>query len=160
MKYGQKKLSDIAELLNGYAFKSKNYVSAGIRIIRIANVQDGFIVDDSPCFYPENSSEDISRYKLYCGDLLMSLTGNVGRVGILPKELLPAALNQRVCCLRIKNREVSVKYLFYYLRRKAFVHDCVDASKGVAQLNLSTRWLADYPVIILCMFRPCINRSA
>ena len=39
------KLSDVAEILNGYAFKSKNYVSKGIRVIRIANVQNGYICD-------------------------------------------------------------------------------------------------------------------
>ena len=38
---------------NGYAFKSSEYVSSdGIRIIRIANVQDGYIEDKLPQYYP------------------------------------------------------------------------------------------------------------
>lgn len=41
------KLSEIAYLLNGYAFKSAKYVERGIRIIRIANVQDGYIADEN-----------------------------------------------------------------------------------------------------------------
>lgn len=142
----QKKLSEIADILNGYAFRSKNYVANGIRVIRIANVQDGFIVDDAPCFYPLDTEEDIDKYQLFEGDLLISLTGNVGRIGMLPASMLPAALNQRVCCLRINQSVVSRKYLFYYLRRHQFIRDCVKASKGVAQLNLSTKWLADYEI--------------
>ena len=141
-----KKLSDISVLLNGYAFKSKNYVDDGIRVIRIANVQDGYIVDDTPCFYPVDTAEDIEKYRLFSGDLLVSLTGNVGRVGILPVDMIPAALNQRVCCLRIDETAVDRKYVFYYLRRLQFMRDCVKASKGVAQLNLSTKWLADYEI--------------
>ncbi len=142
----RRKLSEICDLLNGYAFKSKNYVDNGIRIIRIANVQDGCIVDDAPCFYPSDTDEDIGKYRLRTGDLLVSLTGNVGRIGILSESMLPAALNQRVCCLRVDNTVINRKYLYYYLRRHQFMKDCVQASKGVAQLNLSTKWLADYSI--------------
>lgn len=145
MKYV--KLCEVADLLSGFAFKSKNYVETGIRIIRIANVQDGFITDEHPCFYPDKTIDDISKYLLNDGDLLVSLTGNVGRIGILKKEFLPAALNQRVCCIRIKRGiQLEIKYLYYYLLRKQFVRDCIKASKGVAQLNLSTRWLENYPI--------------
>lgn len=154
-----KKLGDIAEILNGYAFKSKNYVDSGIRVLRIANVQDGEIVDNQPCFYP-NDIEDISKYMLDEGDLLVSLTGNVGRVGLVPSKLLPAALNQRVSCLRLKDKNVLLKYLFFYLRRKEFVRDCTNSSKGVAQLNLSTKWLEKYeiPVPSLAEQERIINR--
>ena len=143
-----KKVTDIADILNGYAFKSQRYVEKGIRVIRIANVQDGKIIDEQPCFYPDDSSEEIERYMLREGDLLISLTGNVGRVGLLPKYMLPAALNQRVCCLRLKNDAVDLNYLYLYLRRKDFVRECTKASKGVAQLNLSTRWIENYTIPI------------
>lgn len=139
-----KKLGEVSNIMNGFAFKSKKYVENGIRIIRIANVQDGYISDESPCFYPINSMEEISQYSLRENDLLISLTGNVGRVGILTEDLLPAALNQRVCCIRSNQRILNTRYLFYYLRRKQFVDDCTRASKGVAQLNLSTKWLTSY----------------
>ena len=77
---------------------------------------------------------------------MVSLTGNVGRIGVLSESMLPAALNQRVCCLRVDNTVINRKYLYYYLRRHQFMKDCVQASKGVAQLNLSTKWLADYSI--------------
>lgn len=141
------KLSEIAYLLNGYAFKSAKYVERGIRIIRIANVQDGYIADDKPCYYPFCTDEDISKYMLTENDLLISLTGNVGRVGMLTKDFLPAALNQRVSCIRIKDSNtVNKKYLYYYFRQKLFIQECVEASKGVAQLNLSTKWLENYTI--------------
>lgn len=142
------RLKEIATLLNGYAFKSKNYVSSGIRVMRIANVQDGYISDEQPCYYPYDTEKEIEKYMLQEGDLLVSLTGNVGRVGLLKSELLPAALNQRVSCIRLKNDDVSKKYIFYFLRRKQFVQECVTASKGVAQLNLSTKWLEEYEISI------------
>lgn len=144
-----KPLSSFADLLNGYAFKSKNYVDKGIRVVRIANVQDGYISDESPCFYPEETKEDISKYILHENDFLVSLTGNVGRVAILTAEFLPAALNQRVSCIRIKDKNLLPEFLFYYLLRRQFQQDCINASKGVAQLNLSTKWLEQYPIPVM-----------
>lgn len=144
MKYVR--LSEIAEIINGYAFKSSKYVKTGIRIIRIANVQDGCISDEQPCFYPLEYNKNLAKYMLYKDDLLISLTGNVGRVGLLTDDMLPAALNQRVCCIRPKKNDINIKFLYYYFSRKQFIKDCVNASQGVAQLNLSTKWLAAYPI--------------
>ena len=102
---------DIAVILNGYAFKSDKYCSDGIRIIRITNVQDGFIEDNGPKFYPYSTENGLQKYMLRENDLLISLTGNVGRVGILNDSFLPAALNQRVGCIRPKNK-VNTKFIY------------------------------------------------
>ena len=136
------------EILNGYAFQSKNYVPNGIKVIRITNVQDGYIVDDDPKYYPMSSKGEIGRYLLHENDLLMSLTGNVGRVGFLQKELLPAALNQRVGCIRGTEQVISKKYLYYFLQSDLFKADCIDSAKGVPQLNISTEWLKAYEMPI------------
>ena len=139
------RIGDICEILNGFAFKSENYVESGIRIIRIANVQKGFIEDSTPVFYPNNEKE-IEKYRLESGDLLMSLTGNVGRVAILTDEFLPAALNQRVACLRMKSDRVSKGYLYHILNSNYFENQCIQAAKGVAQKNMSTEWLKEYEI--------------
>ena len=139
------KIGDVCEILNGYAFKSDNYVDAGIRVIRIANVQKGYIEDNTPAFYPVES-DGLEKYMLEEGDLLMSLTGNVGRVALLEKEMLPAALNQRVACLRLKTDKLIKRYLFHLLNSDLFEQQCIRASKGVAQKNMSTEWLRDYEI--------------
>jgi type I restriction enzyme S subunit len=139
------KIGDACKILNGYPFRSDNYVESGIRIIRIANVQKGFIEDSSPVFYPLHS-EGIDKCMLEEGDLLISLTGNVGRVATLEKSFLPAALNQRVACLRLKTDKILKKYLFHILNSNFFEEQCILASKGVAQKNLSTEWLKEYEI--------------
>lgn len=139
-------LGEICDLLNGFAFKSNLYVNEGIRVIRIANVQKGYIEDSAPAFYPFSYEDELSRYMLQEGDLLMSLTGNVGRVGILNKEMLPAALNQRVACIRLKKKDVLLKYLFHYFNSDYFEKMCIVSSHGAAQLNMSTVWLAKHLV--------------
>lgn len=141
-----KKLSDCCEVLNGFAFKSDKYVEAGTRVIRITNVQKGYIVDDDPKYYPDDEMSHLSQYCLYENDLLMSLTGNVGRVGLLQKEMLPAALNQRVACLRIKGRDISLRYLFHCLNSVVFEQKAIYSATGIAQKNMSTEWLKKYEI--------------
>lgn len=139
------RLGDACDILNGFAFKSENYVDSGIRVIRIANVQKGYIEDNTPVFYPLETNE-LDKYMLEEGDLLMALTGNVGRVAILKKEFMPAALNQRVACLRLKTDRVAKDYLFHVLNSAFFGQQCIQSSKGVAQKNMSTEWLKDYEI--------------
>lgn len=134
----------MVRIQNGFAFQSAKYIDVGVRIIRITNVQSGYIIDESPKFYPHNLMVGLDEYNLKNGDLLMSLTGNVGRVGIMPENLLPAALNQRVCCIKPKNNDIDKMYLFYYFQAEQFIQDCIASGKGVAQLNVSTEWLKHY----------------
>ena len=139
------KIGDICDILNGFAFKSNKYVEDGIRIIRIANVQKGYIEDNAPVFYPLYCN-GIEKYMLEEGDLLMSLTGNVGRVALLQAEMLPAALNQRVACLRLKSDRLTKGYLFHILNSDFFEQQCIQTSNGVAQKNMSTEWLKEYQI--------------
>ena len=136
-------------VMNGYAFKSAQYVSDGIRVIRIANVQQGYMEDPNPEFYPREKEGEIQKYMLQENDLLISLTGNVGRVALLPKEFLPAGLNQRVGCLRIRSGINLLKsYLYWALNNQTFECACIESSRGVAQKNMSSEWLKQYLIPI------------
>jgi type I restriction enzyme M protein len=140
-------LGDLVDVLNGFAFKSELYTDKGTRIIRITNVQKGFVKDDEPKYYPESLNSEISKYFLKENDLLVSLTGNVGRVALLPSSFLPAALNQRVACLRINSEhQILEKYLYHILNLDKFEDECINASSGVAQKNLSTEWLKTFEI--------------
>lgn len=139
-------LGDKIEISNGYAFKSSKYVSEGVRVIRITNVQKGRIADEDPRFYPNETINDYSRYLIKPGDILMSLTGNVGRVGVFPKELCPAFLNQRVARLRVKSNDLDQKYLYYLLNSEKFEKQAIFNSSGIAQMNLSTKWVSNYEI--------------
>ena len=140
-----KKLGEVCDILNGFAFKSGNYVPEGIRVIRITNVQKGYVEDYDPKYYPLETKDELSRYLLKDGDMLLSLTGNVGRVAIIEKSFLPAYLNQRVACIRIKKgKDFNLRFLFHLLYSQKFEEDCIKSAKGAAQLNMSTVWLASY----------------
>lgn len=147
------KLGEVCDILNGYAFKSNQYTTSGVRIIRKSNVQKGYIEDKSPVYYPCDD-ENVKKYELKQNDLLISLTGNVGRTALLEEKFLPAALNQRVSCVRLKEPDKVLKtYLFHLLNSDYFEQQCMKAAEGVAQKNLSPKWLFEYKIPIYSIER-------
>ena len=120
---------------------------------RISNVQKGYIEDKSPVYYPCDD-ENVKKYELKQNDLLISLTGNVGRTALLEEKFLPAALNQRVSCVRLKEPDKVLKtYLFHLLNSDYFEQQCMKAAEGVAQKNLSPKWLFEYKIPIYSIER-------
>ena len=135
-------------MVNGYTFKSTKYSNQGYSIIRIANVQKGIIEDEDKVYYPEEYKSEFAESILKEGDILMSLTGNVGRVGVIYEQHLPAALNQRVQGLRIKDSsQINHQYLFSLLNLDDFETLCIKNASGSAQLNLSTVWLRNCKIV-------------
>jgi len=137
-KYEQIPLGNVVKLKNGFAFKSSEYVNSGLKIIRIKNVQKGFIQDDNPVFIEKKREKEFKQYALKEGDILISMTGNPGRVGILKENHLPALLNQRVGKIEITADHVSKKYIFHILNTDIFENSVICLSKGLAQLNISS----------------------
>ena len=82
----------------------------------------------------------LQQFILNEGDILMSLTGDVGRVGVLKEENLPAALNQRVARIIIKSLfNLDEKYLFNLLNSDEIREKIESLGHGAAQLNVSTK---------------------
>jgi type I restriction enzyme S subunit len=133
-----KRLGEVCELMNGYAFQSKQYTDEGYFVIRIGNVQDGYIELNNPR-YIKLKEEKQKKFILQCGDILISLTGNVGRVGVIDEEHLPAALNQRVAKISIKKEQITDKeFLLHFLSSEYFISELIKAGRGAAQQNIST----------------------
>lgn len=128
-------LGEIMSFENGFAFQSKTYLSSGqYRIITIKNVQDGKIDSQGAAYINDVPSRMKSGCYLVPGDVLLSLTGNVGRAGIVFEENL--LLNQRVAKV-VPNDLSIIPWIYYYLRLPSTKTALETIAKGTAQQNLS-----------------------
>ena len=128
-------LGELMAFCNGNAFKSSTYVQKGdYKIITIKNVQDAFIDTISTNFINSIPYDVNNDCILNIGDVLISLTGNVGRVGIVFESNL--LLNQRVAKIMPHNIE-TLPFIYYLFRQKEFKEYLENISKGTAQQNLS-----------------------
>ncbi|MEI8055313.1 MAG: restriction endonuclease subunit S [bacterium] len=131
------KIGNIAKIFNGYAFKSTEYSDNGFQVVRIKNVQNGYISNDNQKFIKLNN-KSLEKFILKEGDILISLTGNVGRVGRIEKENVPAILNQRVGKIIIQTKEVLPDYLFHILKSDIVEAELIEKAKGIAQKNIGS----------------------
>ena len=139
-------VKDLIQIPSGHAFKSKNFDSQGkYKLITIKNVQDGIVVTNKT----ECISNLPSNLKKHCvlktGDILLSLTGNVGRVGIVCESDL--LLNQRVGLLR-PIKEVNRAYTYLLFRGNEMKYKLITNARGTAQANLSPVETENLEVVI------------
>jgi type I restriction enzyme S subunit len=138
-----KPLSDIVQFKSGFAFKSSTFSTDGdYRLVTIKNVQDGAFTPDCDSRITD-LPENLPRYcVLEDGDILLSLTGNVGRVCLVYRG--PFLLNQRVA--KLMPTDAMDRAFIYCSLRDAHTRVRLEQlSTGVAQQNLSPVLSAKMP---------------
>lgn len=98
-------LSSKIDVLNGFAFKSEDYVEQGTFVLRTKNFSNGIaepLHDD--VFLPSEFLVSHAKYLCEPFDYHLIMVGaSVGNRGIIFPELLPALRNQNMWCFRPKN---------------------------------------------------------
>ena len=130
-----KKLGDFVQFKSGFAFKSGTFTAKGqYRLVTIKNVHDGEFNPDSDTRLDELPAKLPSYCILKDGDILLSLTGNVGRVCLVYDG--PFLLNQRVSTLApMESIDWAITYCMF--RESDMRIKLEQLSNGVAQQNLS-----------------------
>lgn len=128
-------MTNIFTFESGYPFSSDLYHSNGkYKLLTIKNVQNNGInlnIDS----YINNLPSNMPDYCLLnINDILMSLTGNVGRIGIMYAE--NCLLNQRVALAKPNKKEWNS--FVYFLLKSDIVHKQYETlANGSSQQNLS-----------------------
>ena len=137
------KLSKIAELKNGYAFQSSKYNALGKwKILTIANVAGERYVKTNECNCIIEIPYDIQKHqKLEANDILISLTGNVGRVSLCTEGFF--LLNQRVGLLQLKISE-NREFIYQVLSFHKFEESMIACAQGAAQMNIGKGDVENY----------------
>ena len=139
-------INEIIQILSGYAFKSDTFTEAGpYRLITIKNVQDGSLNIDGAAYLSEIPDKMPQHCHLAIGDILLSLTGNVGRVCIVDRDGL--LLNQRVAKLQPKDKR-NTFFTYALFRQDSFKQYLIQIAKGTAQLNLSPVETSDTKIVL------------
>lgn len=135
-------LSEKLNVLGGYAFKSDQFEeTGGIPVLRIGNINSGYFKPVNMVYWKEDRS--LERYAMYPGDLVMSLTGTVGKddygnVCILGNAYEMYYLNQRNAKLELKEG-LDKYYLAELLKFSQVKKKLTGISRGVRQANISNK---------------------
>ncbi len=139
----KKKIKDLVDLKSGYAFKSSTFVEKGeYKIVTIKNVKDGSFDGENVSFLNFVPEKIPSHCFLHTGDILLSLTGNVGRVCMVVGDYY--LLNQRVAKLE-SNFPAFTYCLFRFYDTFVAINNLAN---GAAQQNVSPIRIGDLNIII------------
>lgn len=130
------KLSDVVELIHGYQFRTEDFTDEGLAVVKIGNVIGNNLNIDNLTFIESSRIEEFSQYVINEGDILMSLTGNIGRVievGSLQRKFLQ---NYRVGKFEpLNTSELSRKYVKFLLSSPLVLNQFYKFSNQSAQAN-------------------------
>jgi len=133
-------LSHHLTVTGGFAFKSKDFKeNDGIPVLRIGNINSGHFIPAKMVYWPYD--ESLSRYFCRPGDLVISLTGTVGKddyanICRLGSEYELYYLNQRNAKLTLKD-SILPEYVTALLSNEEVKALLTGAGQGVRQANIS-----------------------
>lgn len=122
MNWPVHRFSEYIEFLtSGSRGWAKYFSDNGEYFITIKNVKNCRItVADIQHVVPPNNAE-AKRTKVQEGDLLISITADLGRTGVVSKEIATHGgyINQHLTCIRIKKDYLNPLYVAYYMESEA-----------------------------------------
>ena len=128
-------IKDICKFENGFAFKSDTYTTNGVyKVVTIKNVQDGYLDTEGANLISDIPNRMPDFCRLNTGEVLLSLTGNVGRCCLVNEDNL--LLNQRVAKIK-PHVESDLGYIYTLFRMPEFKERLISIARGTAQANLS-----------------------
>ena len=142
-------ISEIGTLKNGYAFQSSFYDSAGeYKVLTISNVTGERYICSEGCNCVLTKPSDIQYHQeLKANDILISLTGNVGRVSLCKEGKY--LLNQRVGLLQLDSA-VNREFIYQVLSSRNFEKSMISCSQGAAQMNIGKGDVENYIIPYSC----------
>lgn len=96
------------------------YQKNGISFIRSMNVHLNEFKKEGLAYISTDIDKSMGNSRVLEEDVLLNITGaSIGRVCVVPKEILPANVNQHVSIIR-PNEKINSYYLSYYLSNPNF----------------------------------------
>jgi type I restriction enzyme S subunit len=145
------KLSEIANLKSGFAFKAQDFIEeSNFKAIKIKDLKgNGNIsLSDVSAITEEITKLDrVQYFKLDEGDILLAMSGNTtGKIGVLPSSENEIYLNQRVGKFFMKDKKYN-SFLYNFLMSGSYEEKILAMGYGSAQPNINPSQIENIDII-------------
>ena len=135
----------LANVRSGFAFKTSEWRTSGVRVVKIGNVKSGRL-DMEGCSFVSPTTAKNTGFMLQRGDLVLGLTGYVGDYAVVRNEG-PLVLNQRVGKVTPR-QNVDPYFVACVVSSPEFRAAVERASHGSAQANVSPGSIESIEVLV------------
>jgi hypothetical protein len=143
--YPSMKISDVVSLKYGFPFKSSDYTTEGLTVVKHNNITDGYVSKSKKQDYIIPSSQT-DEYKLNVGDIVISMDFDCGKVGKIVED--GWVLNQRVCLAKTKSETLRQGYLYWFMRFGGFYEKMQSLHTGTTIKHISGKSIEKAHIII------------
>jgi len=149
--YNKTTIEKCAKFQGGYAFKSKDFVENGVKLVQISNVNKDTLDWIEINRVPESFIERYKEYSLVANDVVMAMTRpiikslNEVKIAQVREDDLPCLLNQRVGRFII-NDSVNKEYLIYCCKSDKFKNYVEKMSGNSLQPNISSKQVENFEI--------------
>ncbi len=149
MKCEVVKLSDVCDLIAGFAFKSKDFGDFEDKVIKIADIVPPHV--DMKGLRGVNLSnynkDKLEKFIAKPGDYVLAMTGaTIGKIGRIYEK--SAYINQRVLLFR-PHKEIDKDFLYYTICAKSFYDYIISfVDSETAQPNISATTIGKYELYL------------
>ncbi len=122
----------------GTMLKKHEHQSSGVPVLGIENIgKDGF-VDGNKIFVSEEKAKELSAFKVDTDDLIISRSGTVGEICIVPPHMKNALLSTNLMRISLDYDVIRADYFMYLFKSKGVVIDQVkELCKGSTRMFLN-----------------------
>ena len=141
----QRKLKEITSIITKGTTPLDKSGTGDINFIKIENINPSSgIIESVSKITEEEHNGYLRRSQLKENDILFSIAGTLGRVGLINKGILPANTNQALAIIRLK--ECDLNYIKTFLKGKA-ISDFIKKNPTIgAQPNLSLEQVSNFEI--------------
>jgi type I restriction enzyme, S subunit len=120
-----------------------DWVSEGILFLRNECVKESRLTLKGSSFISDEAHQAMNRSKIKLGDILITITGNLGQTCIYDKGPTEANINQHIARVRIINDYVKAKFVCYFLNSNFMRKQYELIKTGLAYPQLSLKQIQE-----------------